>query len=369
MAAESFAAVVGQEHVKGILARALERERLSHAYLFYGQPGIGKNAMGIALARGLFCEIEPAGGCGSCKSCMSLIKGEHPGFFPVLAAPTKPRQMSDNKYSEIIMERTKRFLQDPYRPVSYYPELTTMPLITIDQVRAMKKVVMLRTAGSHYRVFILPEAERMNQESANSLLKLLEEPPQKTMLVLTSSFPGRLLKTIVSRCQQIRFDPLKEGEIEAALVELESADRSRAAFLAKMSGGSLQRALSFLDEEFGDRRKRAVQFLEASLSTRMDSRLSGIMDLIGLNDRSVIMEVLQLMHIWMRDMLLLRTGNTEQLMNIDSVDELKRFSAKWPGIDLESGLSSVEGSIDYIQKNVYLQLVIFTLARKLYMCR
>jgi DNA polymerase-3 subunit delta' len=355
--------------VKGILDCAIERERISHAYLFYGQPGVGKNAMSIALARGLFCDIEPRGGCGSCKNCQSLLEGERPGFFPVLAAPKKPRQMSDNRYSEIVMERTKRFLQEPYRPVNFYPELTGMPLISIDQVRTMKKSVRLRTSGSSYRVFILPDAERMNQEASNSLLKLLEEPPQKTILILTSSFPGRLLKTIVSRCQQIRFDPLKDDEIAEALVQRGLTNRPHAAFLAKMSGGSLQRALACLDEEFGERRKKAVQFLEASLSDRMELRLSGITDLIALNDRSMITEVLQLMHIWMRDMLLLRSGNQGLLMNIDSIEELKRFSKKWPGIDLERGLSSVEGSIDYIQKNVYLQLVIFTLARKLYMCR
>jgi DNA polymerase-3 subunit delta' len=146
-------------------------------------------------------------------------------------------------------------------------------------------------------------------------------------------------------------------------------DGQSARFFARMSGGSLQRALAFLDEDFDDKRLRALQFLESSLSEGMEKRILGAVALLNFKERTLIIEVLQLLQIWLRDLLFIQSGITDNLMNIDRVEELKRVLSKWPALNIERGLSSVEGAIDYLQKNVYLQLVIFSLAGKLYKCR
>jgi DNA polymerase-3 subunit delta' len=365
----AFEGVFGQERVKQILKSSLKRNRLAHAYLFHGLPGVGKDAVSIDMAMGLNCKESVVGGCGKCSSCLSIQNLEHPGFRLVLPVPTRPKSMKEEKYEEILRDRALQRVKNPYRDVSYSPEMSILPIIGINQVRTMKREVVLRVAGGGWRVFLVSHVEQMTISAANSLLKLLEEPPRRTILFLTTCAPGRLLKTIISRCHTIRFDPLLEKEIEDALVQRWSVKREKARFIAGMAGGSLQRGLELAEEGFEEQRKVAFAFLESSLVENRLRQVEEVEHFIKRTDKLKVIEILRILQLWLRDLIYLSLGFQKKVMNSDRMDLLVNFSKKWPGFDAEKGMKSVERSIDFIEKNVYLPLIVVSLSQELSKCK
>jgi len=365
----AFEGVFGQERVKQIWKSSLKRNRLAHAYLFHGLPGVGKDAVSIDMAMGLNCKESVVGGCGKCSSCLSIQNLEHPGFRLVLPVPTRPKSMKEEKYEEILRDRALQRVKNPYRDVSYSPEMSILPIIGINQVRTMKREVVLRVAGGGWRVFLVSHVEQMTISAANSLLKLLEEPPRRTILFLTTCAPGRLLKTIISRCHTIRFDPLLEKEIEDALVQRWSVKREKARFIGGMSGGSLQRGLELAEEGFEEQRKVAFAFLESSLVENRLRQVEEVEHFIKRTDKLKVIEILRILQLWLRDLIYLSLGFQKKVMNSDRMDLLVNFSKKWPGFDAEKGMKSVERSIDFIEKNVYLPLIVVSLSQELSKCK
>lgn len=206
-----FDRIPGQAHVKEMLGRAVTGGRLAHALLFHGAPGLGKGTAAAALAAALNCEGGEAdavrGGCGRCASCRRVEAGTHPDVAWIAPAAST---------------------------------------IKIEQVRELIREAHLRPLAARKRVFILREADRLSEEAANSLLKILEEPPDDILLVLITSLPDALLPTIRSRCQQVPFLPVDPGAVAEMLRHEAGVDEAAAAGLALLSGGNpgLARALA-----------------------------------------------------------------------------------------------------------------------------
>lgn len=364
----AFERVFGQQRVKQIFSAVLTQRRLAHAYLFYGEPGVGKDAMALSATMGLHCNEGVVGGCGGCPSCASVLRLEHPGFKLVLPVPTRPRTMKENRYREVLRQRALERVENPYREVSYSPELTIFPIISINQVRSMKREVTLKMSGGGYRVFLVSHAEAMTTEASNSLLKLLEEPPDRTILFLTTSAPSRLLPTIVSRCQAIRFDLLTEKEIEEALTDRWGIPEKKAVFFARMAGGSLQRAFSLMEGEFDAQREAALAVLECGLGQDAIYRVEQAEGLYNQWDKVGIQEILKILLVWLRDLMHMRLGSTQFIMNVDRMEALRQCGERWPDFDVENGMERVQQAIDFTRKNVYLKLVILQLMQELGRC-
>ncbi len=360
----AFETVFGQERVKRILTSSLKRNRLAHAYLFHGCPGVGKDAMGIAIAMSLLCQEKVMGGCGQCSDCLAIQRLEHPGFHFILPVPTRPKTMGEKKYMDILRDRALQRISNPYKEITYNPELSTLPVIGIDQIRSMKQKVLLKVAGNKHRLFLISQAEKLTLSAANSLLKLLEEPPPNTLLILTTSLPGQLLNTIVSRCQIVRFDTLQDEVIEEALIQRWNINSEQAHFFAKMAGGSMQTAFSLTEEGFEEKRNAALTFLKDALDSDILNRLSGVEKLINGRDRSELQFILRIILVLLRDLLYLKSENHERLINIDRLDHLNHIYKKWPQFDVEAGIKGVEQAIDLVGKNVYLLLIVTTLSQK-----
>ncbi len=203
--------------------RTIGRRRLSHSYLFLGPDGIGKKMFARALAQCLFCqrfadtELEA---CDECSSCRQMLAGSHPDFF-YLSRPQGKNVLSIDLFVGSIERRGREGL-------CY--ELSLRPM----------------SAGR--KVAVIDDANLMNEESSNALLKTLEEPLNDSVLILVAPSPDGLLPTIRSRCQQVRFAPLPVGELAELLIDLEIAsDRNEAAEVASLSQGSLTVAGQLLD--------------------------------------------------------------------------------------------------------------------------
>ncbi|MCG3128975.1 MAG: hypothetical protein CHACPFDD_03871 [Phycisphaerae bacterium] len=209
-----------QERAISILRRALSSGRTHHAYLFDGPEGIGKELTARALAARLMCRA-PAGldACGGCPSCRLIAGGGHPDFVLV------ERGLHKLHPDPAVRRRKGLFL-------------------TVDVIRhfLIERAVLRPTQGT-VRVFLIREAERMNDEAQNALLKTLEEPPGETRLLLVTAASARLLPTIRSRCQRVPFDPLPLEFVADRIVAAGETDVSAARRLARLSDGRLGLAL------------------------------------------------------------------------------------------------------------------------------
>lgn len=226
-----------QPRAVSILGRALAAQRVHHAYLFAGPEGVGKETTARVLAARLLCQEvgsdpnqsdlfgdappDERNACGACDSCRLFAGGNHPDY--AIIDRTLHRQHPDptirrSKGLFLGVEVIRHFLIEP---------------------SALKPTVSRR------RVFVIRDAERMNEAAQNALLKTLEEPPGQTVLILVTASAGRLLPTIRSRCQQIPFVPLPQSFVAQQLQSLADVPAERAAALAALSDGRLGVALSW----------------------------------------------------------------------------------------------------------------------------
>lgn len=212
-----FHGLIGQEHAAGILENIIRSGVPSHAYLFHGASGTGKIEAARRFAAALVCD---AGGCGRCTDCEKALRGAHPDI--------------------VLLE-----------PVGAF--------ITVDQVREVNRSISLHPVEGQARVYIFSPAEAFNSESANAFLKTLEEPPPFVYFLLLANSVERVLPTIVSRCQLVRFSPVSAAAIEAHLLASPGLSPVMAQAYARVSRGNLALAEEFQrDAALAERRQRYI---------------------------------------------------------------------------------------------------------------
>jgi DNA polymerase-3 subunit delta' len=264
-----FREILGQDRVIAPLRTAMAKGRLSHAYLFLGPEGVGKAATARALAAALNCTEPRADGdaCGSCPSCRRLAAGTHPDL--VLIAPTSESHQ---------------------------------PQIKIGQIRELRRLTEYPPLGGGWRVVIIKPAEALNDEAANALLKTLEEPPDRHLLVLTALGEADLLPTVVSRCHKLAFTPLPLPLVTRELVARRHLTPAQAQLLSALSGGSLGRALKLDPEELLSQRRQVLSDL-AQLAGGPDAAVLDWAQRLAKN-RAELDSFLLMAQLWYRDLLL-----------------------------------------------------------------
>ncbi len=346
-----FSHVIGQEKAKALLSAALRRRRVHKAYLFYGPEGTGKDALAIEFAKALNCSSPVKRPCQTCPSCRQIGSLLHPDFRFVFAAPKSIKE-------EEVIKHIQKKAENPYLSSTYSGTAT----ISIERIRELKKDASLKRHHGRYQVFVISEAERMSTEAANSLLKLLEEPPEKMVIILTTARFDRLLPTIISRCQMIKFAPLHRNEIKERLMAA-GMDAGEADVIARLSMGNYRKALEIKGEELHELREEALQLLKIARSGNEIKQMDYIAEQASAKDRGQIKELLHLSLLWLRDLQLLPSlthdpGIADTLYNVDRLDELKELAQLFEGINLEKTITETENYIDLVGKNVYISLVL-----------
>ena len=243
-----FSDVIGQQEVKQQLQRLLAENRLPHALLFSGPEGSGKLAMALALAQRLLCtsptpEGEP---CGQCKGCRMAASLAHPDLhfvYPVY----KPEKSQTPPVSTLFIDEWRQMVaRSPY-----FSRMEWLKAIGVEKQQSLIAVADANriiqelskvSSQNGYRVVIIWEADQMNLQAANKLLKVLEEPPQLTVFILMTAHPERLLTTIVSRTQRIAFPPIAATDIAQALQREAGLGEADATTVARASAGSFVKA-------------------------------------------------------------------------------------------------------------------------------
>lgn len=235
--------VIGQHDIQQRLRRQLVEGKVAHAYLFAGAVGVGKLPMALAYAAALLCQ-EPIEGeaCERCAACQMMRHWEHPDLhfvFPVAG---------DKVTSDSYIREWRQLLTDNiyFPPTEWEQRVSQKGSKTIIRVAESDNILQKLSLSSQqggYKVMIIWEAEKMNAEAANKLLKLLEEPTPKTVFLLVSHQPDLLLETILSRTQRIHFPPLSEAILTAALCQHNALDTAAAQTMARLAEGSYTKAL------------------------------------------------------------------------------------------------------------------------------
>jgi DNA polymerase-3 subunit delta' len=201
----------------------------------------------------------------------------------------------------------------------------------------------------------------LSDEAGNALLKILEEPHEGTMLILTTAHPTQLLPTIVSRCQQIQFDPASAGEIAGALAGREHLPPEDAALIAELSAGSYGRAIELNGPAVADRRNDAVAFLRAALYKTNRELLDEIDRLQSAYERAGIIELLAILESWLRDAHFIAEGAAAMQSGLDR-QTVEKFAAHHTVVSYDRVFDALASAISLLGKNVYISLVLITLA-------
>ena len=365
----SINSLIGQPRVKESLHRTLASGRVAHAYLFHGPDGTGKLAAALALARALQCQ-QPVEGdaCGVCPACTKTAKGLHPDIH-VLMPVTKDTDDEERGH------RIRLMWEDPYQPA----DLVSLPALDgksgssnkqiayfIDNIMEwLRKPMSYHRVEGRYRVAILTGADRLREDAANAFLKLLEEPGQQSVFILITDRVDHLLPTILSRCQQIRFDPLEADVIGGALME-RGLEPALAGMLARMSGGSVRRAISLAgNEDLLSVREEAVTFLRKSFQGKGDLVVS-LVDKMARPGREAVKFQLGVLLGILRDLLLMQqSGSSELVVNIDQIETLRKFADNLPQARIDLMIGEVEKTLSLVERNVHVRLALVTLSRSL----
>lgn len=246
-----FCDIVGQETVKQKLCQAVQEGRIAHAQLFTGPSGVGKLPLALAYAQYVACPNKTAtDSCGVCPSCLQYQKLQHPDLhfaFPIVKGDEG--DVCDDfvdKFRSLVLENKYFDLEDWYKTMGVE---TKQGMIYEKESSEILRKLSLKSFGDGYKVMLIWQPEKMNGTCANKLLKLLEEPPTKTLFLLVSEHPEQLLSTVLSRVQEVRVPRLPEMTIASALREEYSwLDESAAQRIAHMANGSYLVATRVMSE-------------------------------------------------------------------------------------------------------------------------
>ena len=252
-----FTEVIGQEEAKARLLQMVAEGRLPHAMMLCGPSGSGKMALALAFASYLLCENRGDGGdsCGRCRQCAMVAKWEHPDLhftFPTIKLPSmspEHKPVSD----DFVRQWRQMLSEGPYFSMNRWMEMmgaeNQQAIITAGESDGLTRKLSLKSSQGGYKVSVIWLPERMNQECANKMLKLIEEPPSRTVFIMVCEEPDKLLDTIRSRTQRIDVRRTDDESIRQALVERRGIGEDTARRVARMAGGSWLRAVEALDAD------------------------------------------------------------------------------------------------------------------------
>jgi len=304
-----FAHLIGNEEARDALRRMLAAERVPGALLFTGEDGIGKKLFALELAKALNCRTRKGvEACDQCSSCLRIPQIDYPA--------------SSDKDANNRIIRTRHADVGLVRPPTRF--------LLVSQMREIEREANFRPYEGRARVFIIEDADRMNENAANALLKTLEEPSSTSFIILTTSQPAALLPTIRSRCQAIRFAPIPPAEIEKFLIEQKGIPRRDAGLLASTSRGSIGRALATDAETYREQREAMLTVLQSLVLT--GDRVELLRSAEGLNDARRKDEYecrLDVLETLIRDAWVLALGRPDHtIVNVDQLPQLRKIAAK-----------------------------------------
>lgn len=316
----AFDDVLGNSQTKKILKKSLQRNRIPNSLLFYGPEGVGKRDIAIVLAKAMNCLKNKDDACEVCASCRAIENGNFPDVMVI--SPEKN-------------------------------------ILKIEQMRAMKQTAYLRPMVGRKRIFVIDQAEKMNEESANSVLKILEEPPAFTHIILITHNPYLILPTIKSRCQDLSFSQISKQDIEKVLVE-RGQDEEKARIISLLVRGNLKQAMNLDWDEVQLLREKAWQLFNVVL--RGNGVSPFVKDYAFRRRESIeaeFVQVLEILSSFCRDLLLIKSSEKKNLLlNPDYENGLRDVETLISLGQALEFLVKIDSALYALEKNVNVNLLV-----------
>ena len=281
---KGFNQILGHENIIHSLKSSIEGERVNHAYIFAGEKGIGKHTLAKAFAKTLNCRNGGTEPCDMCLSCKTFDTGNNPDI--------------------VTVTHSKRD-------------------ITVDVIREqIGENIIYRPHSNKYKIFIMPESDKMNVSAQNAFLKTLEEPPEFAIFILLCENYNKLLATILSRCITFKLRPVSHTIIEKYLIEHNLSDKEKAQMYARYSQGSIGRAVELSNsEDFNEIRNYTIDLaknLENADLIKMYKLAEGLKEYK--DEIDTVLEILLLLY---RDILVyIKTGSRKYIIQQDKIDDI-----------------------------------------------
>ena len=308
--------VIGQGKILSLLDYSLKTDAMAHAYLLVGPRHVGKGTLAINLAQALNCDGSELP-CGQCRSCQRILEGKHADVTPI--------------------------------------GLDSKTEIGIDDIRGLQRLANLPPYEGKYKVFIIDDAEYLSTEAANSLLKILEEPPQKVVWLLLASEEERLLPTIISRCQRLELKPVPSKRIQEVLINSYNVDADKAKLLTQLCHGRLGWAVSVLaNDDILEQRSQRIAKLVSLLTASLEQRFAYAQELAShfSQNRKAGAEILEIWLDWWRDLMLIKGGCQEAIINVDYEVALKEQASELSLSEIKGFLANLCLLQEEVSKNV-----------------
>lgn len=341
------------------LTNALTHDRLGGALLFYGPEGVGKWAAAIGLAAALNCDSrDETSALGGDHTWNSAARQIFAGTFPDLhwAAP-QPSAKKETEENELSQEFLQQKRADPYRIVRW----SRAAGISIDRSRRIKRVLSQMPVPGATRVVIFYQIEKMRPEALDSLLKMIEEPPPRTLFILISDQPESASPTALSRCQRVRFPPLSKEKLTAYLAQASTLDATRRQLVASLAVGSPGRALELADElspagsaNSEDISSREVSWLtfKALFLESGPVALEALFNALDLRSKAAVGSLVTRWRGYVRDLVLMDHNLEAEITNIDLAPELRRLSGAPGATPRSDRLSSLSNRFVALEVNL-----------------
>jgi len=360
--------IIGQQSVKERLIKSVKDERISHAQLFLGPQGSGNLALAYAYAQYICCKNKTDNdSCGICLSCIKYNKVIHPDLhFVYPVALSKDVRVS----TDVATEWRTAFLNNPYITLFNWFEMleaeNKQAIIGTEESTEILRKLSLTTYEGEYKIMIIWQADKLHHSAANKLLKIIEEPPQKTLFLLVCESEDTMLRTILSRTQLIKINKIADEDLILSLIERHGLSSEDAEKTAHLADGNYAEALLLLNENIN-----AVQNLEsfkklmrASIKFNPKGVLEWIDEVSGAGRERQKNFLAYALHI-LRESIVMNFGNDSLVkLSNDEKEFVKNFSPYIHGNNIERFIDELNKAYFHMERNANAKILFMDLAFK-----
>jgi DNA polymerase-3 subunit delta' len=315
-----FSDCLGHDQSLKIIKAHLADSSFSGSYIFSGPEGVGKKMVAKIIAQYLNCTQEPDRPCENCSSCLKIQKAAHPDLHII-----------QNGESQI----------------------------KIEDIRDILRQANFRPYEGASKVFIIDNAHKLNSEAANSLLKVLEEPPKDVLIILITHKPQNIIKTVLSRCKVIKFAPMVRAELETVLFKNYALDKTAAHFLAYYAEGRLGLALRLKDTALLQEKNKIFDAFVLSAKP-LDRNIMG-------QNKEQLQVCFNILASWFRDIYILKAGASDkEVIHLDRYSDLLKLIPRFSFKQLDDIMATLSESSLYLEKNINSKLLLHNLGAQLW---
>lgn len=353
-----FNKIKGQDRVISILKRAIEKDKIAHSYLFYGPDGVGKFTTALYFGMAINClATHDKRPCGACNSCKKFLSFTHPDFIYTFPFPNPLKsdisasgEIKSDKAIEEYQDYVKNKIKTPWKEFFFTKNIG----IRIGSIRMLEHRIYLTPHEANYKIFIIENAELMTVQAANAFLKTLEEPPNDSIIILTTSKPNSLLPTILSRCQKIQFAAISRHLIEKELEKNKFLEKFEIKMYARIANGNMEKALRLIDEGRIESREKTIEFLKFLLSGNDLHFIEFVKKYKTSKTQTQLVEIISHLIIWLADISYFKYCQ-EEIVNLDKTELIESLYNKNQNVEeyvsnltefLEKMLRRLEGHVN-----------------------